>query len=84
MFFSCLLKSYGPNLQNDSKLEPTSCFIAEKMALDESLFCTGSLWEAFYWCESFRKRMNLDTFWAHFGKIALRIAVLWILKNKIA
>ena len=47
MVFSCLLKSYGPNLQNDTKLETTSCFIAEKMALDEPLFCTGSLWEAF-------------------------------------
>ena len=47
MVFSCLLKLYGPNLQNDSKLEMTSCFIAEKMALDERLFCTGSLWEAF-------------------------------------
>ena len=35
MVFSCLLKSYGPNLQNDTKLETTSCFIAEKMALDE-------------------------------------------------
>ena len=38
MVFSCLLKSYGPNLQNDTKLETTSCFIAEKMALDEPLF----------------------------------------------
>ena len=46
-FFSCLLKRYGPNLQNDTKLEMTSCFIAEKMALDEPLFCTGSLWEGF-------------------------------------
>ena len=40
MVFSCLLKRYGPNLQNDTKLETTSCFIAEKMALDEPLFCT--------------------------------------------
>ena len=40
MFFSCLLKRYGPNLQNDTKLETTSCFIAEKMALAEPLFCT--------------------------------------------
>ena len=47
MVFSCLLKSYGPNLQNDTKPETTSCFIAEKMALDEPLFCTESLWEAF-------------------------------------
>ena len=47
MGFSCLLKTYGPNLQNDTKLETTSCFIAEKLALDEPLFCTGSLWEAF-------------------------------------
>ena len=46
MVFSCLLKRYGPNLQNDTKSEKTSCFIAEKMALDEPLFCTGSLWEA--------------------------------------
>ena len=41
---SCLLKRYGPNLQNDTKLDTTSCFIAEKMALDEPLFCTGSLY----------------------------------------
>ena len=46
-FFSCLLKSYGPNLQNDTKLETTSCSIAEKMELGESLFCTVTLWEAF-------------------------------------
>ena len=51
MFFSCLLKGYGPNLQNDTKLETTSCFIVKNMALDEPLFCTGSLWEAFQWCE---------------------------------
>ena len=51
MVFSCFLKRYGPNLQNDTKLEMTSCFIAKKiakkMALDKPLFCTGSLWEAF-------------------------------------
>ena len=47
MVFSCLLKSDGLNLQNDTKLETTSCFIAEKKALDEPLFSTGSLWEAF-------------------------------------
>ena len=44
----------GLNLQNDTKLEMTSCFIAEKMVLDEPLFCTGSLWEAFKWRESIR------------------------------
>ena len=32
---------------NDTKLETTSCFKAEKIALDELLFGTGSLWEAF-------------------------------------
>ena len=47
MVFSCLLKRYGPNLQNDIKLETTSCFIAEKMALDEPLFCAGRLWKCF-------------------------------------
>ena len=46
-FFSYLLKRYGPNLQNDTKPETTSCFIAEKMALDETSLYTGSLWEAF-------------------------------------
>ena len=52
MIFSCLLKRYDPNLQNDAELETTSCFIAEKIALDEPLCCTGSLWKAFKWCES--------------------------------
>ena len=47
MVFSCLLKKYGPNLQNDTKLEMTSCFKAEKMAVDETLFCTGRLCEVF-------------------------------------
>ena len=47
MVFSCLLKTYGPNLQNDTKLETTSSSIAKKMALDEPLLCTESLWEAF-------------------------------------
>ena len=35
VFFVCLLKWYGPSLQNDTKLEMTSCFIAKKMVLDE-------------------------------------------------
>ena len=30
MGFSCLFKWYGPNLQNDNKLETTSCFIADR------------------------------------------------------
>ena len=47
MVFSCLLKRYGPSLQNDTKHETTSCFIAEKTVLDEPLFCTGSLWKRF-------------------------------------
>ena len=47
MVFSCLLKRYGPSLQNDTKHETTSCFIAEKTVLDEPLFCTGSLWQRF-------------------------------------
>ena len=38
------MKRYDPNLQNDTKLEMTSCSIAEKMALDEPLFCTESLY----------------------------------------
>ena len=41
MVFSCLLKRYGPNLQNDTRLETTSCFIAEKMALDEPFLVSG-------------------------------------------
>ena len=32
---------------SQSSNEMTSCFMAEKMALDDPLFCTGSLWEAF-------------------------------------
>ena len=32
---------YGPNLQNDSKLETTSCFIAKQLALDEMLMGSG-------------------------------------------
>ena len=47
MVFSCLLKRYGPSLQNDTKHETTSCFIAEETLLDEPLFCTGSLWKRF-------------------------------------
>ena len=47
-FFSYFLKRYGTNLQNDIKLETTSCFIVEKMALEERSFRSGSLWEA-YW-----------------------------------
>ena len=46
MIFSYLLKRYGPSLQNDTKLETTNCFIANKMVLDEMSFCTGSLLEA--------------------------------------
>ena len=42
-FLKYLLKRYGPNLQNDTKLETTSFFIAEKMALDKRSFFTGSL-----------------------------------------
>ena len=37
MVCSSLWKRYGSNLQNDTKLETTSCFIAEEMALDETL-----------------------------------------------
>ena len=57
MFFSCLLKRYGRVVKkkkkkkeeekNDTKLETTRCFIAKKITVDETLFCTGSLWEAF-------------------------------------
>ena len=35
MIFSYFLKRYGTNLQSDTKLETTSCFIAEKVALEE-------------------------------------------------
>ena len=38
MIFSQLLKGYGPNLQNDTNLETTSCFIAKKMAFNERAF----------------------------------------------
>ena len=47
-FFSHLLKRYnGPNLQSDTKLEKTSCFIAEKMVFDWGSLCTVSQWEAY-------------------------------------
>ena len=43
-FFSSLLRQ-GSKLQNDTKLETTSCFIAENY----KSFCTGSLWESYWW-----------------------------------
>ena len=51
--FSYLLKRYGPDLQNDTKLDITSCSLAEKMAKDQRSFCTQSLWEANWWSGSF-------------------------------
>ena len=48
MVFSYLLERYGTKFQNVTKLETISCFIAEKIMLDERSFCTGSLCGA-YW-----------------------------------
>ena len=55
-----LLKRYRPSLQNDTKLEKTYCLISEKMAFDERSFCTGSLWKAYWWCDS-----NSPEKWLH-------------------
>ena len=36
---------------------------SREMALDEPLFCTESLWEAFQWCESGNvKKMDIESF----------------------
>ena len=43
IWFFTLLKRYGPNLQNDTNLETTSCFIADKMASKERSFSVESL-----------------------------------------